>query len=94
MPASDELPYFGTRDNPTNVADDADDVLDVTITNELSGLKCYFIEVLNDLKLDVKQPAEDVKIEAIANEKVRNIINPVIVILETKIKGAQNNGKK
>lgn len=85
----DELPYFGTKENPTNIADEADDKLDVTVKNELSGLKIYLIEILNELKLDIKQSAEDVKIEAIANEKVRNIINPVIAVLETKIKGAK-----
>lgn len=85
----DDLPYFGTKDNPTNVADDVEEKLDVTVKNELSGLKSYFIEVLNELKLDTKQPAAEVKIEALANEKVRNIINPVIAILDTKIKGVK-----
>lgn len=85
----DELPYFGTKDNPTNVADDVADDVDVTVKNELSGLKLYFIDILDELKLDTKQPAEDVKIEAIANEKVRNIINPVIAILDNKIKGVK-----
>lgn len=86
----EELGYFGTKANPTNLAeDDADKILDVTIQNELSGLKGYFVEILNELKLDVKQPAEDVKIEAIANEKVRSIISPVIAVLDIKIKGVK-----
>ena len=85
----DELGYFATTDNPTQIAEDATKDLDATIKNELSILRAYFYEILNELKLDAKQPAADVKIEAIANEKVRNIINPVIEILDNKIKGGK-----
>lgn len=85
----DELPYFGTKDNPTNVADDTDEKIDVTIKNELSGIRIELLELLNDMGLDTKQPAEDVKIEAIANEKVYKIVATVIAKLDVKIKGVK-----
>lgn len=84
-----ELEYFGTRENPTNIAEDSEKVLDVTIQNELYGLRGYFISILDELKIDPKQPAVEYKIEGLANDKVRNIINPVIAVLDNKIKGAK-----
>lgn len=83
----EDLGYFGTRDNPTNVAKDASDSIDVTVKNQLSAIRDELFDLLNNMGLNTKQPAADVKIEAIANEKVYKIIAPVIAKLDNKIKG-------
>ena len=84
----DELQYFGTRDNPTQIAEDDEQKLDVTLKNELSSVKNDLLLLLNNMGLNTNQPAMDVKIEAIANEKVYKIIYPIIEKLDNKIKGA------
>lgn len=84
-----ELEYFGTRDNPTNVAEDTTEDLDVTVKSELMGMKSYFLDMLKELKIDLKQPAAEVKIEALANEKARQIIEPVIAVIDNKLKGVK-----
>lgn len=84
-----ELPYFGTKDNPTNIADDVEEKLDVTIKNELSEIRNLLIALLDNIGLDTKQPAADVKIEAIANEKVYKLVYPVVVKIDARIKGVK-----
>lgn len=86
----DDLPYFGTRENPTNVADDDPQKLDITVRSELTGMKLYLMQMLGELKLDLKQEAAEVKIEALANEKARFIIEPIIAVIDNKLKGVKN----
>lgn len=86
MSAGEELPYFGTQNNPTQQAEDVAPAVDITVQSELRGIKAAMTEILDELTLDTSQPAADVKAEAIANEKVRKILNPIIATIDTRLK--------
>jgi hypothetical protein len=85
MSATDELPYFGTSDNPTQVAEEITE-LDITGRTDLLEIKKDMTGILQNLGLNVAQSAEDVKIEAVANQKVRVILQPIIDTINEKLK--------
>ena len=89
MNNGEELPYFGTRDNPTQLAEDVAPEADLSVKNELMGMKSYFQEMLAGLTVDPKQPADEYKIEGLANEKVRRMIEPIIAVIDNKLKGVK-----
>ncbi|HWT40066.1 MAG TPA: hypothetical protein VN081_02240 [Dongiaceae bacterium] len=82
----DELPYFGTTNNPAQEADDVAPEVDITVKSELIGMKAALNEILDGLSLDLSQPAAEVKIEALANEKVKKILTPIIATIDTRLK--------
>ncbi len=78
--------YFGTTNNPTQQAEDVAPEVDVTVQSELIGMRAAITEMLDGLTLDPKLPAEEYKIEGLANDKVRKMLAPIIATIDTRLK--------